>query len=612
MHTIDDRFRGANALSPGDVNQDGFDDYVTNYEFDQRYVISFHPGDGPGVNVKEPWPTVVAWVPEPLVNGSGVNPEHAALGDFDGDGNLDVAAAQGWSNVPFWDGSEPGVRLIWGPPEADVFDESAWIDAGRIPETIDQGHFIFVAPYDVNGDGALDIVSGGRIHGGNQRKGGVIWIEGPILPTDRRILDNWHVHAIDPDQFCAHGLVFTDIDEDGDDDIVIANADWDTPEEEEEVVWYENPGTGSPAQKDPWTKHEIYKGSEFYAKPQIALIDLDQDGYDEGLFTQVAQDIYYFKKTGVAPVSWERIVIPKDPVAQWLGRPVRVIDINGDDRLDIVGMLIHEEGSLPSNKAAAYWMEYSGPAPQADNWTTHAIKWGSGTTMMMAVFGFGEKWDQVNFSDMDEDGDLDIIANCEEWWEDNNEYRFFFIPPADDPNSVAVVWFENRLNEAPYTWDEQAGLCVIEAEQYTDLRDGTWIERGRYAGYTGDGYMQAQNHLGAGAVAWQTTEGLVYEINLTGGTYHIWVRRWVPGSWGTRGAGKSDSAFLGVDGSVLDGVLDDQQGAVNEWSWVGAPAPVDLSAGTHHLSLRVREGGYAVDQILLTTDPGFVPSGTGP
>ena len=42
VHTVADWFRGANALSPGDVDQDGFTDYVTNYEFDQRNVV---PGE---------------------------------------------------------------------------------------------------------------------------------------------------------------------------------------------------------------------------------------------------------------------------------------------------------------------------------------------------------------------------------------------------------------------------------------------------------------------------------------------------------------------------------------------------------------------------------------
>ena len=610
MHPIANRFRGANALSPGDVNKDGFADYITNYEFDQRYVIALHPGAGG--DVKAPWPMVVAWKPEPLVNGNGVNPEHSALGDFDGDDNLDVVAAQGWSNLAFWDGSQPGVRLVWGPPPTEVLDEGAWTDAGRIPGTIDRGHLIFVVPFDVNGDGATDIVSGGRVHGGNGRKGGVIWIEAPADPADRRNLAQWQIHDIDPNQFSAHGLVLTDIDMDGDKDIALANADWDTPEEEENVLWYENPGTGSEAQKDPWTPHLIYQGSEFFAKPQIAAADLNGDGLSD-LLVQADRDIYYFKKTGIAPVNWQRIVISKDPIAQRLARPIRVVDINGDGRLDIVGMLIHEEGTLPGDKAAAFWMEYSGDEPLADNWTTHVIKWGSGKTMLLPIFG--EKWDQVNFADVDRDGDLDVIANCEEWWEDDIEFRFFFDPKVD-PNSVAVVWFENRLHEEPYAFEERNGLCVIDPEHHTELKDGTWIERTRYSDYSGEGFVQDHNALIGEARDWNESEGLEYAVHLKGGAYHLWLRRWTPVEWGclfcNLGGADSNSAWLGVNGEPLADAFDNEDHGFDQWTWVEVPVPVQLSPGKHIVNLRVREGGYAADRILLTTDADFIPSGLGP
>ena len=137
MHAIDSRFRGANALSSGDADQDGFADYVTNYEFDQRIVISFHPGAGD--IVRQPWPTVVAWMPKPLANGNGVDPEHSALCDLDGDGNLDVAVSQGESNMPFWEGSQP---------LADEFDnetggvgEWSWIQ-GREPVQLSRGSHV--------------------------------------------------------------------------------------------------------------------------------------------------------------------------------------------------------------------------------------------------------------------------------------------------------------------------------------------------------------------------------------------------------------------------------------------------------------------------------------
>jgi len=613
MHPIAHDFRGANALSPGDVNQDGFLDYVTNYEFDQRYVISFHPG-ATG-NVKEPWPQVVAWMPEVLASDRGVNPEHSSLGDFDGDGNLDIVTAQGWSNVPFWEGSQPGIRLVWGPPPAEVFDEESWTDAGRIPETIDRGHMIYVQPYDVNNDGAMDIISGGRVHGGNNRKGGVIWIEAPSNPADRRDLSQWQIHDIDSEQFCAHGLAITDIDQDGDEDFVLANADFDTPEDQEKVVWYENPGSGSPEdQRLPWPMHLIYQGNEFYAKPQLAVADLDQDGFKDVL-TQVEQSIYYFRKTSVDPVTWEMVVIDRDPVAQWLARPIRVVDINGDDKLDLVGMLLHNDGTLPGNKAAAFWMEYSGPEPLTDNWTTHVIKWGTDKTMMMPMFG--EKWDQVNFSDVDQDGDLDIIANCEEWWESDFEFKFFWNMGQVETNSVAVVWFENRLNEQPVAGKEAGGLCVIEAEHYAHLKDCTWIIRAKYPGYVGDGYMRDHRALDGAPFDWSTTRGLEYTVDVEGGTYYLWMRCRVPRRWGYGfsflGAIRSDSAWLGVDGEAVGGVFDDgSTSSLDQWSWVRATVPADLSAGTHTVNLRVREAGYAVDRILLTTNPDYTPSGPGP
>lgn len=593
MHPIDDRFRGANGLSPGDVNRDGFIDYVTNYEFDQRLVVSIHPGQAG--KVRQMWPTVVAWKPTPLASGHGVNPEHSTLGDFDGDGNLDVAAAQGFSKMPFWEGSEPGIRIVWGPAPTNALDENAWQDAGRIPATIDRGHLIYVVPYDVNGDGAVDIISGGRVHAGNHRKGGVIWVEAPSNPAERRELSQWQVHDIDPEQFSAHGLILNDVDEDGDMDIVLANADFDTPESEEKILWYENPGPGSAAQKYPWPGHLIYQGREFDGKPQVAASDLDGDKHDD-LITQTAQDVYYFKKISVNPVSWQRIVIPKDPVAQWPARPINAKDINGDGKLELVGMLMHQHGTLPANKAAVFWMEYDGPEPRADNWKTHVIKWGSGKTMFLPIFA--EKWDQMQFADIDQDGDLDLVANCEEWWVQDIEFKFFW-QKGIRVQSVSVVWFENRLGEKPYIGREHEGLAALEAEHYTEQLDGSWIIRGRYPGFTGDGYVQDYNRLRPGDRGADETQGLAYAFELTGGSYRVWLRVLAPREWGSLGRGQSNSAWLGVDGNFTpDSKL--KVGSFDEWTWISLPGTFNLSPGIHQLILRVCEGGFAVDSIILT------------
>ncbi len=60
--------------------------------------------------------------------------------------------------------------------------------------------------------------------------------------------------------------------------------------------------------------------------------------------------------------------------------------------------------------------------------SNHVIKWGD-NFVGIGMYN-GEKWDQCLFEDIDRDGDLDIIANCEEF----HTLGFVFI---------SVVWFEN-------------------------------------------------------------------------------------------------------------------------------------------------------------------------
>ena len=600
MHPIDSRFRGANSLGVGDVDGDGRTDYVTNYEFDQRYVVQFHPPAG--VDARLPWPTVVAYYLGGRQNGTDT--ETAELADLDGDGNLDIVGGQGWHTTAWWEGQAAGIRVIWGPPRAEVMNPAAWTDAGRIPATVDAGHFLSVRPVDVDGDGAVDLLFGGRVHNGNNARGSIKWAAAPRDPAARRDLGQWRVYDVDPEQWDGHGFQLADVDEDGDLDIADANADFDTPEDEETVHWYENPGTGSPAQQEPWAKHVIYRGSEFYYKPQVAIADLDGDGHAD-LLTGVEDAIYWFRKTGVRPVTWERVVIPKDPVARTLQRPMHVVDLNRDGKLDLVGMATHTEGVVPGDRAAAFWMEYRGDTPRADNWTTHVIKWGSGKPMQ--IDAFGEKWDRVQFDDVDGDGDLDILANCEEWWEDQAELLPYWDPRVQ-PTSIATVWFENRLDEDPYAYRQDGETLRIEAEHFTDQRDGTWYKQSRYPGFSGDGYAQDHQSQRATPREWPETRGMTYAIDVAGGTYAVWLRRLIPAQWGRAlGGARSDSVWLAADDVQPTAPVDDALAVTGEWAWVRATAPLSLSRGRHTLTLRVREGGYAIDQILLTTDPNLTP-----
>jgi hypothetical protein len=618
MHPIDGRYRGANALGAADVNGDGRTDYITNYEFDQRWVVELHPG-GDG-DVRASWPTVEVWKPEPLVEGNGKNPESTALGDFDGDGNVDAVGAHGFSDIAAFEGSAPGVHLVWGPSKDRVTDASAWVDAGWVPATVDVGHPHWVLAHDVNGDGLTDVALGGRLQGGgggyenpdspngNQTTTGIAWLEAPADPALRRSLDEWVLHRIDADTFSGHGFVFADLDGDGDDDIVDANADFDTPQEQEDVAWYENPGDGSDAQRGEWLRRELYRSADFYAKPSVAVGDIDGDGRPD-IVTQTDDDLILFRHTN-EPGRFETVILPKPNEIAWRSRPVRLADVDRDGDLDIVGMLIHEDNTIPADKASAYLLVNEGEPWSGEGWGLLPIKWGPRETML--VPGFGEKWDQVDVTDVDGDGDLDVVANCEEWWaEPKGEVAPFFSPDLAT-SSVAVVWFENRLGEPTSATREADGLVAIEAERPSVFADSTWVERAPVReDVTATPAIQVLNGLALDderPLTDDATKGVDYQVDVVGGAYVAWVRLYQPARFGNGlGGDRSDSLWLVADGAGAQVVGDEPGGPSNEWTWVRATNPVDLDAGRHTISLRAREHGVAVDRLVLARDAAFTP-----
>ena len=626
MHPIDSRYRGANALFRADVDGDGRDDYVTNYEFDQRYVVAFAPSDPAATRAA--WPTMTFFCPTADPATKGCDTESAMAADLDGDGNLDIVGAQGGHPDRLFDGDEPGVRVVWGPDRSRARDATAWVDAGRFPATVDQGHYLWVLPYDVNGDGHVDVMAGGREYFGNGRTGGIVWLEAPADAARRRDLSAWTLHAIDPDTPGGHGFVLADLDGDGDPDVVDANADFDTPEDQEAVVWYRNPGPGSPDQRTPWPKTQLLRDPGFYGKPQVVVADLDGDGRDD-LVTQTIDDLVVFRRTpSSAPddVAFDPVRIRKPDELRWASRGLKVGDVDGDGRPDLVLLMTHDDATLPVGKASVSWLSFDGGALTADALRVHPIKWSPGTVSSLPIFG--EKWDQVDLRDVDGDGDLDVVANDEEWMQEpDGELGLYSGRTTGE--SVALVWFENRLGDEPVACTPTAGGgCRIEAEQPVAAADGTWIERNSLAGASGGAYLQAFNGVDPatcatppapdrteadcpprpdGALTASDARGVRHRLDGGPAGGELWLRVLAPARFGNGlGGVRSDSAWVGLDGGAPVVVGDAVGTVADSWTWV--PAGVVVPAGPHEVDLRVRERGFAVDVLAVVPAGGPPPS----
>lgn len=179
-----------------------------------------------------------------------------ALADFDQDGDLDVAASS-WVL---------GNQFAWFENDGNPAD-GMW-KKHMIEEDVSETRTMRAADFD--GDGDADLLGTGRI--GHE----VIWYE------NSRVSGSvvWKKHLIDDESPCpAHGNP-VDMDGDGDMDVVMAlgfyyrpgsnNPNASTKPEHNQVVWYEN--NGKPA-KGQWKKHIV--DSKFEDAFEAVAADLD-------------------------------------------------------------------------------------------------------------------------------------------------------------------------------------------------------------------------------------------------------------------------------------------------------------------------------------------------
>jgi hypothetical protein len=443
MHRVDPepagkRFAAYNSLTPADFDQDGVDDYVVIHEFGSfiGLTLLFHPGYNTN-DIYDYWEKVVI-----MENG---HTEYAQVGDFDQDGYPDMLSVEGSEHE-----TPSMVRIVWNPGPEKVKNAEAWQVADRFEPLTGIGNPHYAKIQDVDQDGDLDIFVGGRASKKDKSLMGLRWVENP--GQNFRDISQWKTHILDEKLWSGHGFIFHDMDEDGDQDIVLNNSDFNTPPEEAALLWYENEGPEKISQ--PWPRHIIDQNNSYFWKCQVAAGDLNGDGMADLVVPMNDKEIYYFKKIGNDPVRFEKIVIPKVEDAQQLQRPIMITDLNQDGKQDLVCGSLHyfardkrfeqNDGYIEPQKYVLYWMEYEGNEPGSDNWITHPIKKSFGLNTKREYRG--EKIDHMRVLDVDNDGDLDLMVNSEESFInlDGNSTDWKSIYNSKKMHTIfGIAWFEN-------------------------------------------------------------------------------------------------------------------------------------------------------------------------
>jgi len=407
MHIMDRHLRNPDGLEMADLNGDGLLDFCTAWDADDAITIGIHPGPE---RLSEAWPvTQVATVGAP---------DEAIFWDLDQDGYEDVLYTQG-PDMPV-----SGIGIVWNPGPDHIRDPEAWDDAGLFPATELRKQFLVLLPTDVNGDGRDDLVAAG-IKGTP-----VVWIESPA--RNRRDLSDYKLHVIRDVPTNSWTAALSDIDGDGDVDIVLAESDAnsETVQQREGVHWLENPGKGSAEQKLLWPAHTI-RAMDVDRRSELVQFDLDGDGHDD-LAINGRSKIDLWRKTSVKPLAWEHSTITKPANVAERGTGLAAHDIDGDGHMNLVGSSVNNE-YIPEDQIAVYWLSYKGDGADA-NWEFHAVRWGYGP----GHGGIGEKWERIRFADVDGDGDDDLVMNEKELWTARPR-------EGDGQSLIGIVWFENRL-----------------------------------------------------------------------------------------------------------------------------------------------------------------------
>jgi len=445
-----------NDIQIGDINGDGLPDVWTS-------------GRGAGANAYQMvWYENPTWTRYEIAKGDY---KYGNLGDFDGDGDLDVVAGQDNDSRVYWFENT-------GNPEQ--------VDWPRYDLGIDDKPDLFHVG-DIDGDGRLDVVY--------TYKDEVGWAKNPPNPHDR-----WPKYTIWSGGRRTGGML-ADIDQDGDLDVLYGNAWFENPlpggdptqewimrtidsrwpteargavgdlngdgrpdvvlsgeESSAGIAWYTAPAdleTGT------WTRQEVVS-SGYEGVHSLALTDFDQDG-DLDIFAaemhhgEDPDKITVFENVDIGSNTWAEHILATSG-----SHNAQVGDLDGDGYSDIVGKN-YEAGAI-SLRVDMWINKVTNSALPVDQWQRHII---DSDRPWRAVFIAG--------GDVNGDGLPDIITGG--WWYQN-------------PGSPGGVWTRHAIGGVLYNMavvhdlDGDGDLDILGTKGQVESNEFVWAENDGQGSFT--------------------------------------------------------------------------------------------------------------------------------
>jgi hypothetical protein len=259
---------------------------------------------------------------ESLLSTTPQTPMNIIAGDLDSDGDLDIFYSGLYSDAIYWleNNGSPGNATSW--TERTVASFFGAYD---------------VHLQDMDGDGDKDVIGSALFNTPPH----IAWWENDGTPTT----GTWIQHVIANGSTSTPSIAVSDLDNDGDYDVVAAEID-----PPGSYYWVEN--NGSPGYGQNWTSHTIQSNAD-YAR-FVAIADLNRDGYADIVSSQVSTSAklsWFMNSNAFQSGSWGAFALSTSAPAP---SQMRTIDLDKDGDLDILG--------VPENGALRWW-EQDGTPP---------------------------------------------------------------------------------------------------------------------------------------------------------------------------------------------------------------------------------------------------------